>query len=531
MNIIPKYSDYGSHKEPFQYELRLDELVDTYMDITATIGTQSDYFPMSRMLGTNYKSFDMSQTLFDSASLGNNTVAISARNGNNTYTTSFTFTKAENTTPSILTNKIGNVDKPFTTIYQVYDEDGDDVDVEVKLDGTTIDTIYDAPQHTDISLTLTSEQFNALSFAPHHIIFLHDLTQDILNGLSSGEHTLTVKATTESGFSNTSSSTFDVVSNPSIAVESDFGNRSSAFDIPITLFGINDNATFIGEVDGQAFYQLNFAVDGNYTVHITDNLLLGLGGGLHQIEFSLTDMKGKTASGLTQFTKLATVPIVSVPSNVGDKKASFAIPYSIKNAQSEHPALVAYLDAVTDIIYQNDDASTTTSFTVDLTDVDDGVHSVIVAVTNTAGTTTKNVAFNKVSDDKTYTGLKLGYSDDTWDGTVLENRIYEETDVTYAGHTYKSYEDKTPYDTEGEVVTGGLLAAMSRGVQNAGASNLVKNSDGSYTETSANGISNITPTENGYVEVFTDKEGNILTKNVYFNMDGSVAESTTFERA
>ena len=358
-----------------------------------------------------------------------------------------------------------------------------------------------------------------------------NVTQEILDSLPSGNHTLKVTATTTSGFSQEAIATFSTVSNPTITVDASQGVHSTGFSFDITLFGINDTADVKGYIDGQQFYQLNYAVDGTYSVGVSDNTLMALGGGEHQIEFALTDAKGKQTTATTSFTKLATLPVVSVPSNVGDKKSSFAIPFTIKNAKSEHPALVAYMDTVTTIIFQTDDASNINSITVDVTDLEAGVHSVIIAVTNDAGTTTKNTAFNLVADDKSYTGLKLGYNDDTWDGTVLENRIYEETDVTYAGKTYKSYEDKTPYDTEGEVVTGGLLAAMSRGVQNAGASNLTRNTDGSYTEISANGVSNLVKTDNGYAEVFTDKEGNILTKNVYINADGSVAESTTFERA
>ena len=357
------------------------------------------------------------------------------------------------------------------------------------------------------------------------------VSQEVVDTLSAGEHTFTVTAESEDGFSTSASQDFYAVGFPTITVDADFGTKSSGFDFDIVLFAINDNATVIGNIDGQAFYRLNYAVDGTYTVRVSDRAIQSIGGGEHTITFELTDARGKTANSTSTFTKIYTLPIVSVASNVGDKKAAFAIPFTIMNAKSEHPALVAYMDTVTTIIFQTDDASNINSITVDVTDLEAGAHSVIIAVTNDAGTTTKNTAFNLVADDKSYTGLKLGYNDDTWDGTVLENRIYEETDVTYAGKTYKSYEDKTPYDTEGEVVTGGLLAAMSRGVQNAGASNLTRNTDGSYTEISANGVSNLVKTDNGYAEVFTDKEGNILTKNVYINADGSVAESTTFERA
>lgn len=357
------------------------------------------------------------------------------------------------------------------------------------------------------------------------------VSQEIVDSLSAGEHIFSVVAESVDGFVTTESQSFWAVGFPAISVESDFGSKSEGFEFNITLSSINDNAVVIGKIDGKQFYQLNYAFSGVYTVRVSDNSVLALSGGEHIITFELVDARGKTASSLSTFTKIYSVPVVSVASNVGDKKSNFALPFTIRNAKSEHPALAAYLDSTVTPIFQTDDASAITSITVDVSEIEAGTHSIILAVTNEAGTTTKNTAFNLVTDDKTYTGLKLGYFDDTWDGTVLENRIYTETEVTYAGQTYKSYEDKTPYDTEGEVVTGGLLAAMSRGVLNAGASTLTRNSDGSYTEISANGVSNLARTEDGYVEVYTDKVGNVLTKNVYINTDGSVSESTTYERA
>lgn len=356
-----------------------------------------------------------------------------------------------------------------------------------------------------------------------------NITQEILDSLSSGNHTLKVTATTASGFSASDTASFSTVTNPAITVDADLGTISSEFSFDMTLSGINDTATVRGFIDNVEFYRLNNAYDGTFTVTVSDNMLYNIGGGEHEITFSLTDAKTKRASSYSVFTKTFVKPVVSVPSNLGDKIASFPINYSILNAKSEHPSLVAYMDSVTDVIYQTSDASTANSFTVNVNDLSTGSHTVIIAVTNDAGTTTKNVSFNKAVDDGTHAGLKLGYLDDTWDD--VDDRIFAETTVRYQGVNYKSFEDSTPYQTKGEVVTGSLLAAFSRGVQDAGASNLTKNNDGTFTEVSANGVSIITPTETGYTEVYTDKEGNVLTKNVFFNADGSVAESISYERA
>lgn len=310
-------------------------------------------------------------------------------------------------------------------------------------------------------------------------------------------------------------------------IPSAIGTISSAFNFTISIDTASDIVR--ADIDGSDFYQLNYPeTDTEYTVNVTDNMLYSIGGGEHII----TVHSGEDTATVT-FTKTFTLPVVSVASNLGDKQGAFAVPFSIKNAQSEHPSLSAYVDTTVTPIFTTDDASQINSVTVDnevFSALDNGAHSVIIVVTNDAGSTTKTASFNKTTADSSFSGLKLGYTDDTWDGSVTENRLYEESEVTYLGHTYKSFEDKTPYDTEGEVVTGGLLAAFSRGVQNASSANIQRGADGSYTETSANGVSVLSKTDTGYVEVFTDKEGNTITKNVAFNSDG-VAESTTYRRA
>ena len=357
-----------------------------------------------------------------------------------------------------------------------------------------------------------------------------NITQEILDNLTSGEHTLNVKATSESGFSATARGTFNKKGNFAINVPI-LGEYGSAFDFDIALEYVNGTANVFGYIDGVQFYQLNFGASGVYTVKVTDSTISSIGGGVHTITFTGNDSEGMSAQAEQTFTKTYTYPLVSFATNLGDKTSAFSVNYAIKNVQSEKPSLVAYMDSTDNVIFELDDASTANSFTVDIAELEDGSHTIILVVTNQAGSTTKNASFNKVSQSDVFTGLKLGYSDDTWDGTALENRIYSEREVTYEGQTYKSFEDNTPYDTEGEPVTGALLASLSRGVQNANASNTVMNSNGTITETSANGVSTITPTADGYTEVYVDKEGNTLTKNTFFNADGSISESTTFTKA
>ena len=185
-----------------------------------------------------------------------------------------------------------------------------------------------------------------------------NITQETLDSLPSGEHTLEVTATNDGGFSSSDTATFTTVSNPTITIPDDLGSVSSEFTFEMTLEGINGTATVYGSINNANFYQLNFATDGKYTVTISDNTLYSMGGGEHDVVFTLTDSKTKRATATSKFNKTYTKPIVSVPTNMGDRIASFSIPYTIKNARSEHPSLVAYMDTVTEVIYQTDDAST-----------------------------------------------------------------------------------------------------------------------------------------------------------------------------
>ena len=54
--------------------------------------------------------------------------------------------------------------------YQVYDDDGDDLDVTIKLDGTTISTIHNAEQNVDLPLALTAQQFANINYGDHSIV-------------------------------------------------------------------------------------------------------------------------------------------------------------------------------------------------------------------------------------------------------------------------------------------------------------------------------------------------------------------------
>ena len=161
------YSNYGSHTTNFNIgvkvtsESSINAIISFFADSIATpIKTAS--------LSTTNEFVSFSIPLND-LTLGKHQIKVQVTVGGASDVAYATVTKIANEIPSILTNEIGNVAQPFTTTYQVYDDDGDSLNVKVKLDGAQIDSKTDVSQHTDIPLSVSSANFNALTYGNHSI--------------------------------------------------------------------------------------------------------------------------------------------------------------------------------------------------------------------------------------------------------------------------------------------------------------------------------------------------------------------------
>jgi len=71
------------------------------------------------------------------------------------------------TTPVITADEISDKAEPFNVSFMVDDEDGDDLNVEVKLDATRIFTQVNAPHNTVINAPVSSTIFNNLTYGVH----------------------------------------------------------------------------------------------------------------------------------------------------------------------------------------------------------------------------------------------------------------------------------------------------------------------------------------------------------------------------
>lgn len=170
--ISTQYEDYGKHKDGFSVKVKVDcstpigdTVVKFYIDdnptevYTTTISTYNEY---------------ASVTLPDSAvedlENGEHIITIKSDTYGILGSTSTKYTKVDESVPIILTDSIGHITEPFNKTYRVYDDDGDSLNVTIKLNGTVISTITDAEQNVDLPLTLTTAQFNNINYGDHTIV-------------------------------------------------------------------------------------------------------------------------------------------------------------------------------------------------------------------------------------------------------------------------------------------------------------------------------------------------------------------------
>jgi len=178
--ISTKYSDYGTHKKGFDFEIKIDSgdttgtaTVSAYIDNSTTAVKTFSVSTYNEFTSLTFNDNDLS-----SLSLGNHTVSLKCDKDGAFASTSFVFQKSADTIPVILSNVIGHVVEVFTTTYQVYDEDGDDLDVTVKIDNVVVDTQTDVTQHVDLSYTITSALFTNLTYGNH------TLTIEVTDGVN-----------------------------------------------------------------------------------------------------------------------------------------------------------------------------------------------------------------------------------------------------------------------------------------------------------------------------------------------------------
>lgn len=222
-------SSFGQKKYTFGFVFRVVDADDTSSNVTVELeGTQlySDIVALDTDITVNIPT-----NVFEALSIGQHTITITASDGIKTGTATPTFQRIEISAPVITCEDAGNVLNGFTTYYQVYDEDGGTVDVNIKLDGATISSATDVSQQVDIPITISDAQ---------------------VTGLSYGAHSILITATDSDNYTSTRTINFNKKSTPYVAiVNPTIGDVTAPFDIVVNYNSPDgDEVTVKAVIDG-----------------------------------------------------------------------------------------------------------------------------------------------------------------------------------------------------------------------------------------------------------------------------------------
>lgn len=222
-------SSFGQKKYAFGFVFRVVDADDTSSNVTVELeGTQlySDTVALDTDITVNIPA-----NVFEALSIGQHTITITASDGIKTGTATPTFQRIEISAPVITCEDVGNVLNGFTTYYQVYDEDGGTVDVNIKLDGATISSATDVSQQVDIPITISDAQVTSLSY---------------------GAHSILITATDSDNYTSTRTINFNKKSTPYVAiVNPTIGDVTAPFDIVVNYNSPDgDEVTVKAVIDG-----------------------------------------------------------------------------------------------------------------------------------------------------------------------------------------------------------------------------------------------------------------------------------------
>ena len=171
-SLETKYQDYGKHKEGFAIVVRIncgtpigDTTIKVFIDEEAT-----EAYSTTINTFNEFVNITLPDSAVEDLENGEHIITIKSDTYGILGSTSTKYTKVDESVPVILTDDIGHIVEPFNKTYQVYDDDGDSLNVTIKLDGTVISTITDAEQNVDLPLTLTAQQFANINYGDHTII-------------------------------------------------------------------------------------------------------------------------------------------------------------------------------------------------------------------------------------------------------------------------------------------------------------------------------------------------------------------------
>lgn len=259
--------------------------------------------------------------------LGDHTITVTATDTNNASASrTYYFTKS-NTAPTISGSDmdLGAKFEDFQVDYLVQDAEGNDVAVEIKVDG--------AIKQNSSKSTLGVRRYFSVPIKDYEI----------------GRHTIEIKATDSNGASTVRAYTFNKVNSaPAISgKDENLGAKNTAFSYTYTVTDREaDNIDVIEKVNGEVIRVLNNATLGSeYRITITDEQIRKLElNASNTIEIEATDGTATTFRRVT-FIRNNMPPIISDKDrDLGNVTNRFSYSWSATDPEKDKMAATIYLD-------------------------------------------------------------------------------------------------------------------------------------------------------------------------------------------
>lgn len=321
--ITGSTTNLGNVRDDFAITYNLSDADNDDVSVEIQVDGKVIQYPMAKAL-------DQSHSVpirIEDYGLGDHTITVTATDTSNASASrTYYFTKS-NTAPSISGSNmdLGAKFQDFQVDYIIQDAEGNDVSVEIKVDG--------AIKQSSSKSTLGVRRYFTIPIKDYDI----------------GRHTIEIKATDSNGASTVRAYTFNKVNSaPTISgKDENLGAKNTAFSYTYSVTDReNDKVDVIEKVNGEVIRVLNNATLGSeYRITITDEQIRQLElNASNTIEIEATDGTATTFRRVT-FIRNNMPPIIADrDKSLGEVTNSLEYSWSATDPEKDKMTAVVYLD-------------------------------------------------------------------------------------------------------------------------------------------------------------------------------------------
>lgn len=377
--ITGSSTDLGHQNNDFSITYRVSDEDNDEVKVDVMVDGKVIQYPMAKALNQSHSV----PIRIKDYGLGDHTITVTATDTNNASASrTYYFTKS-NTAPSISGSDmdLGAKFEDFQVDYLVQDAEGNDVSVEIKVDG--------AIKQSSSKSTLGVRRYFTIPIKDYEI----------------GRHTIEIKATDSNGASTVRAYTFNKVNSaPAISGQDEnLGAKNTAFSYTYTVTDReSDTIDVIEKVNGEVIRVLNNATLGSeYRITITDEQIRKLElNASNTIEIEATDGTATSFRRVT-FIRNNMPPIIADrDKDLGEVTNSFEYSWSATDPEKDKMTAVVYLDdrILKDRHAISDGANQTIKIDgMDMFKISRGKHTIRIVVEDDKGfNSTRTLTFTRV---------------------------------------------------------------------------------------------------------------------------------------